>query len=125
MALCHNDGNMRYRTFDGDEVLAYAQAGYSAPRIIETLGLSVGERTIQKFIAVHYGKRPTIKSVEAYDPIRARVVTYMTSQGLNERYCSNCHRHSVYKGAIHELRRSDSLDDLVFVCRHCATVADR
>jgi hypothetical protein len=116
---------MRYRTFDGDEVLAYAQAGYSAPRIIETLGLSVGERTIQKYVAAHFGHRPTIKSVEAYDPVRSRVVAYMVANGLNEYYCSNCHRRSSYKGSIRELRQSDSLDDLVFVCRHCSTVADK
>jgi hypothetical protein len=116
---------MRYRTFDADEVLAYAQAGYSAPRIIETLGLSVGERTIQKFVAANFGRRPTIKSVEAYDPVRSRVVAYMVSQGLSEYYCSNCHRRSSYKGSIRELRRDDSLDSLVFVCRHCSSVADR
>lgn len=116
---------MRYRTFDGDEVLAYAQAGYSAPRIIETLGLSVGERAIQKFVAAHLGHRPTIKSIEQYDPVRSRVAAYMVSQGLDERYCSSCHRRSSYKCAIRELSRDSSLDSLVFVCRRCATVADR
>lgn len=116
---------MRYRTFDGEEVLAYAQAGYSAPRIIETLGLSVGERAIQKYVAANLGHRPTIKSIERYDPVRSRVAAYMVAQGLDERYCSNCHRRSSYKCAIRELSRDDSLDALVFVCRRCATVADR
>lgn len=115
---------MKYRQWDEDEVLAFARAGHSAPRIIEALGLNVGERTIQKFIASHLGHRPTLKSIERYDPIRSRVAAWMVANGLDEHYCSQCHRKSGRKGAIRELRQSDDLGDLVFVCYRCATVAD-
>ena len=116
---------MRYRSYDLDEVLALAEAGHSAAEIIEDLSLKVGERTIQKQVSKYLGHRPTKLTIETYDPIRSRVVAYMVAQGLDERYCSVCLKRTLYKCAIRALRRSDSLDDLVFVCRHCATVADR
>lgn len=116
---------MRYPSYDLDEVLALAASGCSASEIIEQLGLKVGERTIQKQVTKHLGRRPTKQTVEAYDPVRSRVVAYMVSQGLDPYYCMYCEKRTLYKCAIRELRRSDSLDDLVFVCRHCATVADR
>lgn len=115
---------MRHRSYDLEEVLRLAGDGYSAAQIIERLGLSVGERAIQKQVSKHFGKRPTRQTVEAYDPVRSRVVAYMVSQGLDERYCSMCYTRTLYKCAIRELRRDDSLDSLVFVCRHCATIAD-
>lgn len=116
---------MKRHTYDLDEVLALASAGMSASQIIYELRLTVGERTIQKQVARHLGHKPTKASIEAYDPLRTRVAAYMVSQGLDERYCSNCFRHSYYKCAIRALERSDSLDDLVFVCRRCASAADR
>lgn len=115
---------MRHRSYDLDEVLALASAGLSAAEIIEDLHLKVGERAIQKQVAKHLGHRPTKQTVEAYDPVRSRVVAYMVSHGLDERYCSECQKRTLYKCAIRELGRDDSLDSLVFVCRHCATVAD-
>ncbi len=116
---------MRYRNYSLDEVLALAATGLSAAEIIEEIGLKVGERTIQKQVAKHLGHRPTKATLERYDPIRTRVAAYMVSQGLDERYCFVCEKRTLYKCAIRELDRSDSLDSLVFVCRHCATAADR
>lgn len=115
----------RRRSYDLDEVLAYAAAGLSAAAIVEELGLKVGERTIQKAVAKHLGHRPTKASLQRYDPIRSRVAAYMVTQGHDPRRCSACDRFTIYPLAIREVRRSDSLDDLVFVCRHCATPADR
>lgn len=115
---------MRHRNYDLDEVLALAASGLSAADIIEDLGLRVGARAIQKQVAKHMGHRPTKASVERYDPVRSRVVAYMVSQGLEPRYCSSCQKPTIYRCAIRELRRDESLDSLVFVCRHCATAAD-
>lgn len=116
---------MRRRRYDLDEVLALASAGLCASEIIEDLGLTVGERTIQKQVARYLGHRPTKAMLEAYDPLRSRVVAYMVAQGLDERYCSSCFTSTLYKCAIRALKSDDSLDSLVFVCRHCATAADR
>lgn len=116
---------MRHRSYDLDEVLALAAAGLPAAAIVEEIGLKVGERTIQKQVAKHLGHRPTKATLEAYDPLRSRVAAYMVSQGLDERYCSSCLKCTYYKCAIRSLRDDESLDSLVFVCRHCATAADR
>lgn len=117
-------GGMTSRKYDPDEVLAFGAAGYSAAAIIEQLGLNVSERTIQRFLAAHFGKRPTLKSVRRYDPVRARVVAWMVACGLNEHYCSACGRATGRPCMIRELRRSADLGDLVFVCYRCATIAD-
>lgn len=116
---------MRRPSYDLDEVLAYAAAGNSAAEIIEAFGLRVGERAIQKQVAKHLGSRPTKASLETYDPLRSRVAAFMVASGLDEYYCSECLRRGSYKCAIRELKHSDDLGDLVFVCRHCATAADR
>lgn len=116
---------MKRHTYDLDEVLAYAAAGKSAAAIIEAFGLSVGERTIQKQVAKHLGHKPTRAQLERYDPLRSRVAAYMVGQGLDERYCSACLRRTLYKCAIRALDSGESLDSLVFVCRQCATAADR
>lgn len=123
--LCDNHSYMRYRSYDLDEVLALAQSGMSARGIIDDLGLKVGERAIQRQVAKYMGHKPTRRSIERYDPLRVRVVAHMKARGHDEHHCSVCGRHTLTPCAIRETKSDDSLDSLVFVCRRCATVADR
>lgn len=117
---------MRYRSYDIDEVLAYAAQGLSAAQIIEELGLSVGERTIQRIVVAHFGHRPTYKSIERDDPIRSAVVKAMIAQGCDPHQCSRCGRSTLMPLAIHATCREPEVKDLVFVCvTRCATVADQ
>lgn len=91
--------------------------------IKEELGSSRSVRRIQEIINARLGRRPTKASIERTDFLRDCVAAYMVSQGLDERYCSNCLTRSLYKCAIH--CTSADIDSCVFVCRHCAVPGDR
>jgi hypothetical protein len=91
--------------------------------IQEELGSERSVRRIQEIINARLGRRPTKATIERGDFLRDGVAAYMVSQGLDERYCSNCMKRSLLKCAIHRL--GPDIDSWVFVCRHCAAPGDR
>lgn len=115
---------MPRRHYDLDEVLALAESGKTASEIIEELGLSVGERAIQKTVNKYLGPRPKRAPAVAGDPIRRRVVAWMVESGLNEHYCFQCEKFSAFPCSIRELKRDDDLGSLTFVCRRCVRPGD-
>lgn len=115
---------MPRRHYDLDEVLAHAEAGMVAAEIIETLGLTVTERAIQKAVNKYLGPRPKRAPAVAGDRLRRRVVAWMVASGLDEHYCAACNRWSAFPCSIRELRQDDELGSLVFVCRHCVRPGD-
>ena len=116
---------MRYRSYDLDELLAYAAQGLSASAIIEQLGLSISERTVRYLIHKHFGKRPTLREIRRADPLRQVVSKLMIADGKNPHVCSRCGRSSIEPLAIHATCVDPDVKDLVFVCvTRCATVAD-
>jgi len=112
------------QNYDLDELLAFAQRGDSASKIVEDLGLPITPRQVQRLVSKYLGKRPTRQSIRKPDILRERVVAYMESQGLNPRHCSACGRVQVRGGAIRAVNADLSLDALVFVCVKCATPGD-
>lgn len=116
---------MRYRSYDIDTVLAYAARGLTAVEIIDELGLTVSERTIQSVVSRHFGRRPTLKSLRRDDPLRSVVVKLMVAAGRDPHVCSECGRQTTRPLAIRATCRDPDVNDLVFVCvTSCATVAD-
>lgn len=116
---------MTYRTYDLDEVLAYAAHGLSAAQIIETLGLNVSERTIQRVVTRAFGKKPTLRDLRQENPVRDVLVKLMVAAGADPHICSECGRRTTRPLAIHATCRDPDVKDLVFVCvTRCATVAD-
>ncbi len=110
--------------YDIDELLAYAQRGDSASKIIETLGLSISERRVQQIIKLYLGPRPTRASIRKPDILRERVVALLEAHGKNPRHCSECGRVSLRGGALRAVNADLSLDSLVFVCLHCTVPGD-
>ncbi|WP_192378771.1 hypothetical protein [Rhodococcus rhodochrous] len=115
---------MPRRHYDLDEVLALAESGKVAAEIIEELGLTVGERAIQKAVNKYLGPLPKRAPALAGDRLRRRVVAWMVESGLDEHYCAACNQWSAYPCSIRELRQDDDLGSLVFVCRHCVRPGD-
>lgn len=115
---------MPRRHYDLDEVLALAEAGKCAAEIVEELGLSVGERAIQKTVNKFLGPRPKRAPALLGDRLRRRVVAWMVDSGLNEHVCFECEKFSAPPCSIRELRQDDDLGTLVFVCRHCVRAGD-
>jgi hypothetical protein len=114
---------MPRRRYNLDEVLYLAEHGLVASEIIEKLGLTVGERTIQKAVRKFLGAQPKRPAARG-DALRRRVVAWMIDSGLDEHVCSVCFRWSGEPCYIHELRRDDDLGTLVFVCRRCKRPGD-
>lgn len=115
---------MPRRHYDLDEVCALAEAGKTASEIVEELGLSVGERAVQKAVNKFLGPRPQRAPAMSGDRLRRRVVAYMIANGLDEHYCYECEKWSVRPCSIRELKQDDELGSLVFVCRHCVRPGD-
>lgn len=112
--------------FDVDEfITAASRPGASALTVREELGLRYSDSYMHRLMKRYVGPRPSRKSVERPNLLRAAVVSYMESQGLDKRYCYLCGRKGLYDCAIHPLKRFDvSLDDFVFVCVKCAAPGD-
>lgn len=115
---------MPHRHYDLDEVLALAESGMSAVEIIEDLGLSVGERAIQKTVRKFIGPRPQRPQAVVRDKLRRRIVALMIARGLNERFCNICDKYSPFPCSIREMKADDNLESLCFVCRHCRRAGD-
>jgi hypothetical protein len=112
---------------DIDEFVHHAsQPGATALYVKESMGLPYSESYVNRLIKRYVGTRPTMKSIQRPNPMREAVVDYMESQGLDKRYCSNCHRRLLRECAVHPLKRHGaSLDDFVFVCtERCAAPGD-
>lgn len=88
--------------------------------IKEELGSTRSVRRIQEIINERLGRRPTREAIKRRDVVRDRVVAHMEAAGLSRYYCYSCQRRFLEPLFIHELASNDSLDSLVFVCRHCA-----
>lgn len=94
-----------------------------ASEIIEDLGLTVGERAIQKAINRYLGPRPS--RPPANDSLRRRVVAHMVNVNhLNPQVCYECGKFRASEPYIRALRQDDSLDSLVFVARCCKRAGD-
>lgn len=110
--------------YDLAEILELAKQGSPAALIKEELGLGISVRRVQQIVHDHLGRRPTRRAIQQRDVLRSRVVHYVEGQGLSRYYCYQCQRRQLEPCFIRELNSDLSLDVLVFVCRHCATVAD-
>lgn len=106
------------------QAVELAAQGVPADFIKAELAIPRSVRTVQRWVNQVHGRRPTRQAIQQRDVLRSRVVEYMESQGLSRYYCSACLRRQIEECFIRELSRDLSLDVLVFVCRHCATVAD-
>lgn len=115
---------MRRPSYDIDELIAYAEAGCSASEIIEQLGLTIGERAVQRAVRRYVGPRPRRASATRDDPLRRRVVAWMKANGLDPRYCFKCHRLSLKPMYIRQLKHDDELGTLAFVCHRCKRAGD-
>jgi hypothetical protein len=116
---------MRYPLDIDEFIRAASQPGATAPLVKEELGLTYSLSYINRLMKRYVGARSTHKSVERPNVLRAAVVAYMESQGLDKRYCYRCGKRSVYDCAIHPLVRFDAtLDDFAFVCVKCAAPGD-
>ena len=117
---------VRYVGLDiGEFIRAASEPGATAPYVKERLGLPYSLSYINRLMKRYVGPRPSQKSIERPNLLRAAVVTYMESQGLDRRYCYLCGRRRLYESAIHPLKRNGAtLDDFVFVCCECAAPGD-
>lgn len=116
---------MRRPNYDINELITCAEAGLSAAEIIEQLGLKVGERAVQRAVRKYVGPRPTRSYATREDPLRRRVVAWMTESGLSPRYCFQCNRVSLRPPYIRQLKHDDDLGTLAFVCHRCKRAGDR
>lgn len=110
--------------YDLEYILQLAKRGLPAAFIRDELGLDISVRQVQRLVSSRLGRRPTREAIRRPHVLRDRVVAYMEAQGLDQYYCSECHRHFLEPCFIRALNGDISLDVLVFVCRHCSVASD-
>lgn len=107
-----------------NDIARLAMDGYPASAIKERLGLTVSLRQVQRIVVQRLGRWPKRSAATRDDPIRRRVVAWMTESGLDPRYCFQCHRISVRPPYIRQLKQDDDLGTLAFICHLCKRAGD-
>jgi hypothetical protein len=91
--------------------------------VIEQLGLTQSERTVQRWGRQVYGVRPTYRQMSR-DRERQALVRRMEALGLNRRYCLLGH-HVFHECLIRDLAGLGDVNDLAFVCWKHSQRGDR
>jgi hypothetical protein len=115
-------------TTDYEPILRMLRLGRGPAEIIETLGLSIGRRQIQRIAQKHGMVRPQQRIGRLDEDHMATMFDAIVEQcmvqyrGLDPYLCSDCGRRTKTKCDIHHLKYDGAtLYDLAFVCRRCNT----